>query len=79
MQGRQLLEDLIDRYASQLMPMFGAFLMVAATGASLQSCSVVDLLEIVGPFKFAFPGQSYLYVGYKAALPIALMVSRVIN
>lgn len=71
--------ELIDHYAGQLMPLLGAFLMVAATVASLQSCSVVDLVEIVAPFKFAFPGQSYLYVGYKAALPVALMVSPTIS
>lgn len=74
-QSRDFYIDVLDRFAGRLIPLTGIFLMLVSTVGSLRPSSVVDLVEFAGKCKLAFRGQSYVFVGYNAVLPLLLLVS----
>lgn len=66
---------MIENFARQLVPVTGLLLMLTATVGSMRPSSVVDLVEFAGQCKLAFRGQSYVFVGYNAVLPVVLLAS----
>ena len=75
LQSRELYIDMIEKFTGRVVPLTATLLLVFATVCSLRPSSAVDLVEFAGKCKLSFRGQSYVFVGYNAALPLLLLVS----